>query len=722
MANSNLNGTDDKAPVPNRQRIGPGERVLLDGVTYEIVSWGHDASGGITVLLDDGDRLQRRGLAEMALTLMMQAPQKSTATDDFSSALVEELDADEQQRYRTLEGHLLQIITGSRTGNPEQDERDGLTDSRYDWRRTTRPQRVRAKARELRLRREKPCSVPSLYRLLNLYENGGGIDALIHGARRTINDRLEGLDPRVLGSVRAFLTEHKSEAKIANENLLAIVRADLRHHGLPENEITMYRLRQIVGEASRGQGLHHEAAGRSRHAGKPVVVYGNLTVSRPGEVVQIDANDANISLWSAECGWAPAAILTAADVYTRCVVALRVVTGAVTSREVTALIADMGRPRVLRTGWPRQLSYWHGIPQIISIVTESEVSPILGEKPAVRPTTIVLDRGPENNSQHLISAAARVGIDVVFAPPRAGHAKGIIESLFNGFDRIQSLLAAYKGASAINHPSRIELDAVLTPRDLADALWEYILGTYHHRVHKGLTRDLCSDVPLTPAGVYQTYLENGGWLTAPTDPYQFVKLMSSTTRLLQDYGITIDKNIYNSADLLALRPYVQRGLGKPAIPLTCFYDRYDITQIYLRHPANGRWISVPIVDRSRGTQAPYSEVVSQHLRETVLAGKHRALTANEIHLAQTAVAEKWRTGEFVDRREARRAALEQDRRFVHAIDLANESEEFRALCSPSYDKPLDHGVEVASSEDDEPFEYEEDFLDFTDIEIEESYL
>lgn len=59
--------------------------------------------------------------------------------------------------------------------------------------------------------------------------------------------------------------------------------------------------------------------------------------------------------------------MTAIDIFTRCIVALRVVTGSVTSRDVAMLIWDIGRPTVTRAGFPYELAHHHGMPTLIAV-------------------------------------------------------------------------------------------------------------------------------------------------------------------------------------------------------------------------------------------------------------------------------------------------------------------------------------------------------------------
>lgn len=210
---------------------------------------------------------------------------------------------------------------------------------------------------------------------------------------------------------------------------------------------------------------------------KPDVTYGRRQVSRPGEIIQVDGTDTTIHVWDPRLGWAKATILSAIDVFTRCIVALRVVLGKPTSRDVAMLVCDMGRPVVTRSGWPYELVHHHGMPRLLSIVkdvigptasgTGGQGLELIGPKPTVWPSAIVMDHGKEFDSLHLMSVCARAGIDVVFCPPRQARAKGTVEALHNGYREIESLVAGFKGSHVGNHPKGAEDRAFLTPTTCA---------------------------------------------------------------------------------------------------------------------------------------------------------------------------------------------------------------------------------------------------------------
>ena len=268
-----------------------------------------------------------------------------------------ELPEAERHRLEERARDLMQVLTGSRRGNPEADRTEGRLTDTYDPARSSRSSRLAAKARELAARGERGASRAQLSRQLAAFQTEGVlglVDARVQSRLAPIE-----VDEAIEKALGEFLVSRSGEARVSDARLAVMARAWLEAAGV-EFTGSGRQLLRILGQLSRGMALHREARSRQVHDNKPQKVYGRLTVSRPGEVVQIDATTTTIHCWFPSLGWARATILTGIDVYSRCIVALRVVPGSVTSRDVAYLLWDMGRPEVSRHGWPYELQSWHG--------------------------------------------------------------------------------------------------------------------------------------------------------------------------------------------------------------------------------------------------------------------------------------------------------------------------------------------------------------------------
>lgn len=674
-----LNNASSMKPRSGLEAVGAGAIVTYDGAPARIHSFVRDSDMRPQWLLDTGEELRRVPLLELFATLADRAP--APTEDDVSAPLLQELPDEERRRIETRYRDLLQVRTGSLQGDPEDDRRRGVLATRYDPTRTTYTQRLEAKSTELRERGEAGASVVTLRRQVKDVE-AGGIEVLIHGNRRTGPQRLPDVGEEVITVVTEVLADQPKQARVSTRALVTKARAALQKAGVGD-EVSTYKLRGLVSELSRSMDLHLAAKGRERTALKPRRVYGRHPVSRPGEVVQVDATTTNIHVWDPRLGWVRSTIVTAIDVFTRCVVAMRVVTGSVTSRDVAMLLWDIGRPTVTRAGYPYELCLHHGIPRLIAVNRDPEVQAgygeALGAKPAFTPSLIVMDHGREFDSTHFLGACARVGVDVVFCPPKAPHVKGVIESFHNSLREVQSLLAGYKGANVENHPEGVEERAALTAHDLRDALWEYVLEVYHHAPHRGLMQMHDAGRPLSPVGVYEAYLASGGEVAVPRDPYQFIRLLTSVRCALHPYGLNVGGRRYNNATLVALRNTVAAGLGAPTQRLTVFYDRSDVSRVYLRHPHTGEWLCIPRSDVDPDTRLPCSDVFDAALRRQLVRGEDHPLMSVDLEQARARFARRW-DSEVADGRKAQRLlAYEASRAHQYAHDLRDAPPEVRDL-------------------------------------------
>ena len=701
------NRTKEASVSKRSEGIGPGALIPFEGRSVQLVSFERGATERLEALLDTGTGLQRVPIPRFFSEVSDRPPPKPQPGSDpeLDSPVLAQLPEHEQHRIEERYRDLLQVKTGSRRGDPEGDRAKGVLSRTYDPARTTQKQRLTAKSQELRDRDVPASSAVQLRRQIKAVERDG-IEALIHKNRKMNGQQLADVGEDVLAVVTKLLKTQPGRARPSDKALRTMARAALIEAGITTT-ISDYKLGIIVGELSRSLDLHHEAKGRERVAMKPDVAYGRRLVSRPGEIVQVDATTTNIHVWDPRLGWVRSTIVTAIDVFTRCIVALRVVTGSVTSRDVAMLLWDIGRPTVTRSGYPYELVHHHGMPTLVTVNREPDIdhygTEVMGTKPAFTPSAIVMDHGREFDCEHLISACARIDVDVIFCPPRAAHAKGVVESFHNTLREIQSLLAAYKGANVNNHPKGVEELAPLTAHDLRDALWEYVLEIYHWREHDGLAALHDSETPLCPAGVFEAYLEAGGEVTVPKDPYRLIQLLTSKKCIVHPYGINIEGRVYNNASLVALRPRMARGVGTPAKPLLVFYDRWDVSRVYTRHPLTHEWMCIPRAGETREARMPCSDLFDKAIRKQLIRDQSRPLSSADRSVAAAQFVNRWAPERFADRNEARIRAVEAGRAHDYAHDLADASPEFRELAfgNKTDDTPIIGELVTASADSDE---------------------
>lgn len=668
--------------------FGIGRFVETGGRRWRIADISR-GPGGLWATLEIGDESERVPYAEVLQDLLGPPDAHGAeAEDDPGRECPElaELPSAKQEEILGRYDHLRQLDGYSPWGE--------ALDARYQL---TVPlkERLEAKSEELAANGEKRCSAETLRRQ-RLAIHADGIGGLIHGNRQAVDQRLASIDPDLLVAARRFSQKHQSRAKTSDRAMLALLRAELENAGFDLSEIGRIKLRLILGEASRGLGLHKDARSRRMHANKPHTVYQGRVVSRPAELVQLDATTTTQHVWDPHAGWVRAQILTAIDVYSRCILALRVIPGSVTARDVRLLLWDMGRPTISRSGHPYDLSTWHGLPdsaylRVLPHPGDPEPGDrIIGQKPAVHPTTILMDHGAENESRKLFAAAERVGISVLFCAPRDPAGKGVIESIHRVIRDIQSQIgtAGGKGESANNHPTDAEGGALLSPADLEDVLWEYILSVYHERPHRGLRDGTGREADLSPRAAFDAYITAGGTVRVPDDPYRFIEFLSTQKCALNDYGLNVDRRRYGSVQIVALKKHMQRGIGLPPKTLTVYYDPHASDVVFARHPVTREWMAIPRIDPDRGTSPPYSELV----RRVVEASYGKNLTAAELERRETDLVKRWHEGVLNDVKDARLAAIERARAAGVAQDRVDAPAVAQLIADAVRDVPEDSGT------------------------------
>ena len=698
-----------------RYTLGEGA-VLHDGArTVMVRGFGRDGTGALTVEIEADGVLERIAFAELCrntstLVPLSLAPEHEPTSPDWI-ALPEEARRQALQAAR----HLRQVLTGSPDGNPERARLVGVVDARYDPERVELRDRIRAKSEELRAAGVRGFSEASIYRKLAGFSENGLLFLIDDRASKRV-DPLTAVDPAVVDVARQVIADRASSAQLSARKLNALVRHAVEDAKL---QAPARELNSVVRELTRGHAMHRTARSRSTHTNRPVGLQGRLIATRPGEVVQIDATPSNVHAWFPDYGWGPATILTAIDVYTRQIVALRVVPGALTTRDSALLLWDACRAEVSAAGWPWKLRRWHGMPTLVCIDSDQTRLPIepddkrrIGSKTALLPSMVVIDHGSEFDAEHFQSVCARNGIDVLFSRPRTPTDKGVVESWHYTLDQALRTVPGYKGANPMDHAAGVEGDAVLTCADLQDMLWAWILTVYHDTPHSGLRDQSQPAISVSPNMMFDRFVAVGGHIDVPRDPYCVIGFLSAEQRLVQDDGIHVHNRTYVSEDLLALRPRMQRGVGAPPRALTVYYDRWDLSRVFLKHPTEQRWVCVPMAVPGGAAVSPFSDALARHAMREHLRGTRPASTDELIAREQQLLA-NWNAGEYADRRDRRIAALEHERQTSYARDIADWSQEMRDLAFPP--RPIESeglvGYEDADLDDAEVFDYADDDVD-----------
>ncbi len=395
--------------------------------------------------------------------------------------------------------------------------------------------------------------------------------------------------------------------------------------------------------------------------------YSHVSVVRPGEVVAIDATRADVLVYDERSGKPISVeVLTAIDVATRVILALRVVARSADSIDASLLMYDVMRPMSqLVEGTTVRDWRWAGIPEgIAPPVAESawnrlEDATLQGEHPipGLAPDAIRSDHGSIFISAAFEDVLRKFQIDLLLSRSRRPTDNAHVERWHETLQRAVQQLPGYKGrnpsqrGSAVGRIDAGAIEPLVTATELQRHLRAFIALDYHRTWHQGLTYPGMEGERLTPLSLFDALTTVTGRIHVPQDPdllYDFLPVRWGT---VAHAGVEFHNLAYDCA---ALDPYRAVRVGQfrqqdGAVPF--FYDPHDVSRVWFRDPATGTVVEVPW----RGAHllsAPMTSAVRDRavarVRAQRGAGKLKRGAATEaiVHelgeLTSTATLKEWR--------------------------------------------------------------------------------
>ena len=253
-------------------------------------------------------------LADPSTQLLVQQPPAEQSLGPLFAGLTADEAADLRQRL----GHVQEVLSGFRSGSaataitgeprPEFHPARPLTD-RYE-----------AKARELGI------GVATVRRWVGRFRQDGPAGLLDRRAQRS-SDPLAGIDQRWLDVCAAVLDEHTDASRPTGQLLLERIEARLDPVGCEEAvpRPSARGAQRAVAELSRGTNAFvGSTKGKRSIANRPEGVYGRLRATRPGEYLLLDTTRLDVfAMEPLTLRWVNLELTVALDLYSRCVVGLR---------------------------------------------------------------------------------------------------------------------------------------------------------------------------------------------------------------------------------------------------------------------------------------------------------------------------------------------------------------------------------------------------------------
>jgi putative transposase len=386
---------------------------------------------------------------------------------------------------------------------------------------------------------------------------------------------------------------------------------------------TLYRL---LAKLTRGTHATGSAVTRRSKAHGAAAPFGQLTVSAPGEVMQIDSTPLDVMV-RLDNGVVGKVELTAMiDVATRTLSAavLRPTTKSV---DASVLLARTVTPELMRPGWVDALKMSRSVLPHRRLLTLDKRLEHAAAKPVIVPEVIVCDHGKVFISRNFRASCRFLEID--FQPTHKGapFQKGHIEKMLGSVATMfAQFLPGYTGRNTDQRGRRPEQENLWSLPELQDLLDEWVIAHWQNRPHEGL-RD--PDHPgrlFTPNQKYAALVEACGYVPVALSGRDYVELLPAAWRAVNSYGIRINNRTYDSPELGPMRlrdsgVTAKRGLWE------VHRDPYDVSYVWVRdHRGDGGWVQATWKHLNRAP-VPFGDLAWDHV-------SHQLPKATEEELAQ----------------------------------------------------------------------------------------
>ncbi|WP_210768250.1 Mu transposase C-terminal domain-containing protein [Cellulomonas humilata] len=337
--------------------------------------------------------------------------------------------------------------------------------------------------------------------------------------------------------------------------------------------------------------------------------YSHVPVVRIGEVVAIDATRADVLVYDERSGKPISVeILTAIDVASRVVLALRVVARSADSVDASLLMYDVMRPMSqLVEGTTYRDWRWAGIPEGIAppftpaVWNSLEDATLQGEHPipGLTPDAIRSDHGSIFVSAAFEDVLRKFQIDLLLSRGKRPTDNAHVERWHETLQRAVQQLPGYKGRNPSQRGSatgRIDAGAIeplVTATELQRHLRAFVALDYHRTWHQGLVYPGVELERLTPLSLFDALHAVTGRIHVPQDPdllYEFLPVRWGT---VGGSGVEFHNLTYDAPVLDGFRAVRSGEFRRQDSAVPFFYDPHDVSRIWFRDPATGTVVEVP---------------------------------------------------------------------------------------------------------------------------------
>lgn len=525
--------------------------------------------------------------------------------------------------------------------------------------------------------RSEGISVRTLRRWMNGYRDGGL--AGLADSRMT-GRYASGIDPRWDAACVAVLKEYISRSTPTMNVIVDQVRQRLVEQYGPDtvncpSQATAYRrLKELA------KGRHAFGSGKQRRsvADRPTGPYGRLRATRPGEYVVLDTTPLDVfAMEPVTLRWVPVELTVAQDLFTRCILGLRLTPVSTTAADVANVLYQCVTPQPDGDddgAWP-----FHGVPRNVLVGTEEPdgvSQERVGGLPACLPEAIVVDHGKVYLSSQVTSACARLGITIQPAIPHKPTDKPTIERFFKTLrEGLLQHLPGYKGPDVYNRGQDIEDQAFYYVTELEQIIREWVGQVHHQTTHQGLCVPEVPGAEFSPAEMFEIGLAKSGGLLLPSSADLAFSFLDVAWRTVQHYGVEINGRRYDGPALNLHRNHKSPHQGVHAGKWPIFVDHHDVRRVWFQDPDTKQfepleWEHAPALDQ------PFSREAAEYTKRLALRTQRHVDPRQAVH----DLLDAWSQDAITTRRE-KSLALRLSTSRTHDVFTAEDEPEPRAAAS-----------------------------------------
>ncbi|WP_323958833.1 Mu transposase C-terminal domain-containing protein [Arthrobacter sp. JZ12] len=500
---------------------------------------------------------------------------------------------DQWEEVTDRASHVREVLSGYKSGT-QASPLPGEPRDKYDPRKSLMS-RYEAKAAELHV------SVPTVRNWVRRYQDDGVLGLADRRSQKPV-DPLQGCSPEWIAIARTVIKERTYRSNISTKNLLLsieervnrtnkekLARNEGASESIPIPMPTEWAASRAVNELNRNKSPK-SARKRREAAEMPRDGFGRFEASRPGQLVLLDTN--RLDVWALNeitLKWVQTELTVAMDVYSGCILGLRLSPISTRSIDVAPVLYEIVQPHEAPPSWPHGASWpYHGVPETVLILDEDDEVRFQG--PGILPDAVTVDHGKVYVSAHIVNACAELGISIRPARKYTPTDKAPIERFFGTLRTgLLDLLPGYKGQNIEARGIGTEEEAFYTVKQLEEMIREWVGTVYHRHQVDSLSEHQMPGLRLSPMDRYALGVASAGAIVLPRDPHFALHFLPVTFHVMKRDGVYFTGLIFKGPILAKWRDR-QNPYGGPKKNKWPFrYDPSDLRKIYFLDPEDRTW-------------------------------------------------------------------------------------------------------------------------------------